>query len=312
MVRNAKISTLSMKYHSLDPNRSFEEGVDDMITYLRGEIDQVLPDQPDLIVLPENCDMPINFPKADRREFYKVRGNRILDWLSDVAKEHNCYIAYSATRYMGEDTWLNSTQLIDRQGEIKGTYNKNFPTIGENKSGILSGKDITVVDCDFGRVGLTICFDLNFEQIREKYANAKPDVIVFSSTYHGGMMQEYWAYSCRTHFVGSIGNKVHSPILSPVGQEIASTTNYHTFVTTTVNLDCEVIHIDNHRKKFNEMKKKYGPKIKISDPGYLGAVLVSSETDEFSVEDLIKEYGLELVDDYFNRSIQSAKEHMES
>src|SRR5699024_11117465 len=121
--------------------------------------------------------------------------------------------------------------------------------------------------------GLTICFDLNFEELREKYANSKPDILLFSSTYHGGLMQPYWAYTCRTHFVGSIGNFLPSPIISPMGQQIDSTTNYHSFATATVNLDCEVVHIDYHRKKFQEIKRKYGPKVTINDSGYLGVVL---------------------------------------
>ena len=45
-----------------------------------------------------------------------------------MAKENNCYIAYSAHRYVPEDKELpyrNSTQLINRKGEIEGIYDKN-------------------------------------------------------------------------------------------------------------------------------------------------------------------------------------------
>jgi len=34
------------------------------------------------------------------------------------------------------------------------------------------------------------------------------------------------------------------------------------------------------------MKRKHGPKVRIHDPGFLGSVLISSETDEFTIQDL--------------------------
>ena len=52
------------------------------------------------------------------------------------------------------------------------------------------------------------------------------------------------------------------------------------------------------------MKKKYGPDVKITDPGYLGAVLVSSEHETINVDEMIKEFQIELLDDYFKRSLE--------
>jgi hypothetical protein len=51
------------------------------------------------------------------------------------------------------------------------------------------------------------------------------------------------------------------------------------------------------------MKAKYGPKTKMIDPGYLGAVLISSETDEFTIDDMIKEFKIEVWDDYMARAL---------
>jgi hypothetical protein len=51
------------------------------------------------------------------------------------------------------------------------------------------------------------------------------------------------------------------------------------------------------------MKAKYGKKVKVYDPGHLGAVLISSETDEFAIKDMIKEFELELLDEYLERSL---------
>src|SRR5690606_27636859 len=121
-----------------------------------------------------------------------------------------------------------------------------------------------------------ICFDLNFEELRLKYQAAKPDLIVFPSMYHGGLMQEYWAYSCRAHFVSSVAPaNLPSEIISPVGHTLAASTNYFDFTTATVNLDCRVVHLDGNWGKLRALKEKYGSQVTIFDPGRLGAVLLT-------------------------------------
>ena len=124
---------------------------------------------------------------------------------------HHCVFANNVIR--------DSSTLIDRHGQIVGVYNKNQVTIGERiESGILYGRETPVFACDFGRVAFAICFDLNFDGLRLKYVKAKPDLIVFSSVYHGGLMQAYWAYSCRAHFVGAVAG-LPCEIRNPRGED---------------------------------------------------------------------------------------------
>ena len=91
-----------------------------------------------------------------------------------------------------------------------------------------------MIQCDFGRVVCAICFDLNFDELRLRYVQARPDLILFSSMYHGGLMQNYWAYSCRSHFIGAI-NGLQCTVISPLGELLAASTNYFHHITTTVN-----------------------------------------------------------------------------
>ena len=278
--------------------------VDRMIAHWRAKFAQVLPDRPDLIVVPEACDRPGGFSGEKLREYYDVRRDQIQEFFARTARENNCYVVYSAKREMPDGTRRNSSVLIDRKGEIAGVYSKNHPTIGEIDGGILCGKDAPVIECDFGRVALAICFDLNFDELRLKYARAKPDLVAFSSMYHGGLMQAYWAYSCRAHFVGAIaGRGTRSEIYNPLGQIVASNTNYFDFAVARVNLDCALVHLDFNWERLRKLKAKYGPKVKITDPGCLGAVLVSSEHETKDVDDMIEEFEIELLDDYFDRSL---------
>ena len=56
-------------------------------------------------------------------------------------------------------------------------------------------------------------------------------------------------------------------------------------------------------------KAKYGHKLRRHDPGFPGAVLLSSETDEFSIDEVVKEFDLEPPDGYFARSLAHWREH---
>lgn len=300
-----KIATIGPSPLSVSENTKPQKVVERIIAHWRGRFAQVLPDRPDLIVVPEACDRPSGFSLKKRLEYYRVRKNQVRDFFAKTAKENNCYIVYSAAREMEDGTWRNSSVLLDRKGNIAGIYNKNHVVIEETtKAGILCGRDAPVIECDFGRVAFAICFDLNFDELRLKYVKAKPDLIIFSSMYHGGLMQPYWAYSCRCHFVGAIAGKATpSQIYNPLGQLIASNTNYFDFVVATVNLDCELAHLDYNWQRLKKLKEKYGPKVKITDPGRLGSVLISSEDEKISVEEMVKEFEIELLDDYMKRAL---------
>ena len=305
MANFVTISTLGsepLRAHGAPPPHG-QEAVDRMIAYWRGKLGQVLPDKPDVIVVPEACDRYADHSQEERLAYYRVRGNQVRDFFADVAGDNACYIAYSAAREMEDGTWRNSTQILDRTGRVAGIYNKNHVVIEETtQGGILCGKEAPIIECDFGRVACAICFDLNFNELRLKYVEAKPDLLLFSSMYHGGLMQAYWAYSCRAHFAGAICGD-QSAIISPLGETLATTTNYFDHVTTTVNLDCQLVHLDYNWGRLSAMKKKYGPKVKMVDPGHLGSVLISSETDEFTIKDMIAEFEFELLDDYMARAL---------
>lgn len=298
------IATIGPRPLTVRADEEPQHVVKQIIAHWRGLFARVLPDRPDLIVVPEACDRPRGLSRDQLNEYYLVRKTQVRDFFAQVARDNGCYIVYSAKRAMPDGTWRNSSVMIDRKGNVAGIYNKNHPTMGEIDNRILCGKEAPVIECDFGRVAFAICFDLNFDELRLKYVKAKPDLIVFSSMYHGGLMQQYWAYSCRSHFVGAIaGRATPSQIRNPLGNVIASNTNYFDTAVATVNLDCALVHLDQNWGRLRAMKAEYGPKVKITDPGLLGPVLIASEHETISIDEMIERFELELLDNYLARSL---------
>lgn len=316
MANYVTIGTLAPPPPPIPPDMDLEKAVEEVIEFWRLYVSRVLPDKVDLILLPEACDRPAKagWTKERLKEYFEARGDKVKDFFVEVAAENACYVAYSAKRQAEDGTWRNSTTLIDRTGGVAGIYNKNHVTLTEfEEGGCLYGKRAPLIGCDFGKVACAICFDLNYDLLRNKYVKAKPDLILFSSMYHGGLMQAYWAYSCRAHFAAAVPGRP-SAILSPTGETLATTTNYTHYATATVNLDCALAHLDFNAGKLVELKAKYGRGVKISDPGHLGSVLVSSETEEATVGQMFEEFGLERLDDYFARCLAHRDEpgHIEA
>lgn len=295
------------------PDRPADDqtALDIMINHWKRELAQVLPDHPDLIVLPEACD---RFPKQSKEErfrYYEFRGDKMLNFFKGVARDNRCYIAYSAARKLPDGTWRNSTWLIDRGGDVVGIYNKNFPTVGEHDIWkIVPGKAAPVFQTDFGRVTMLICFDLNFDEMLAKVSPQRPDLILFSSMYHGGLMQGFWAYHCRSYFIGSICGE-ENDVVNPLGEQVAHSSNYSDFVTTSINLDYQVVHLDENVEKLAAVKAKYGRGVVISDPGYVGAVLLTSEMDDVTSTDIIREFHIETWDEYYKRSVDNRDKYEE-
>jgi len=319
MARYVTVSAVAPGAMRMPRNLTTEERVRAMMRYWENQIAAVLPDRPDVIVLPEACDryyrVDADFsPTEEWGDYYRVRGNRIRDFFADMAAKNNCYIAYSAARQTEDGSWRNSTQLIGRRGEVEGIYNKSFLVVDEGTADspcpMKCGKGAEVFGLDFGRVGCVICFDLNFGELRRQYMEKRPELMLFSSMYHGGFVQQQWAYDCHSWFVGAVAGQ-DCRVINPVGEVVASSTNYNSYVTTTINLDYAVCYLDFNREKFAAAKEKYGRDVSIHDPGKTGAILLSSESDAFSAMDIVKEFEIELMDEYFARNRVSQRERTE-
>lgn len=300
MANHIVVSSVGSPAPEMPSGSSLHQRCEIMADFWRREINWVLPDRPDLVVLPELCDQFLNEPLDDVRASQLERTALMRSMLGEIARAHRCYLLYPFARPLPDGSWRNSATLFNREGQTLGTYDKNHPVIVETtQMNILPGESAPLFECDFGKVAVAVCFDLNFEELRLKYAAARPDLILFPSKFHGGIMQAYWAFSCRAHFVGCVGlENLPSEIYSPVGHCVARSTNYFQSVTARINLDCQVVHLDGHWEKLRALKDFYGRSVTIFDPGQLGSVLVSSEDESVSVLQMMAEFKIQTLDDY--------------
>jgi hypothetical protein len=227
----------------------------------------------------------------------------ILRLYMDFAKKVKCHVA-GAFRCLEDGNIYNSLVFIGPNGAPLGVYHKVNLTVRAIDNGETSGSSAVLVDTPIGRLGGVICFDLNFEELRQEYRALKPDILCFSSMYHGGLMQEMWAYDCRSFFVSSLPFP-GCGILDPFGRPLKLSDCYTSAPMAKINLDRAMVHLDFNRAKFPEIEKKYLGEVAIDIPPNIAPALIYSLTDKRSAMDIVKEFELELLDDYLDRSLKA-------
>ena len=92
------------------------------------------------------------------------------DAFGRAAREHGCYIVVPTfLREQGDaKRCSNAAVLVDRKGNAAGTYRKmHLVVAGDGKTmegGASPGREAPVFDCDFGKLGIQICYDMEFDR----------------------------------------------------------------------------------------------------------------------------------------------------
>jgi len=219
--------------------------------------------------------------------------------MAEAAKKHAMYIVWPLYERRG-GTLYNSAVLIDRRGQIAGVYRKMHPTIGEIESRILPGEDTPTFETDFGRVGMAICFDLNFRDIMTGLAESGAEVIFFCSAYRGGMQVRYWAFELGVYMVSSILAE-GGQIVDLTGTVLEQST-YESLITRRINLNRRLLHMDYNWDKMDKMLEKYGGALTFDYVTPEACYAVGCTRERLHIDTVLDEFGLERRRDYFERA----------
>lgn len=97
------------------------------------------------------------------------------------SKEHGIYSFFSFHAIDEDGYRRNRYVLVDREGEILGTYDKTHPACVEYERGIVPGDEYKVFDTEFGKIAVCICWDAYFPEVARAMA-FKGAEILFVST----------------------------------------------------------------------------------------------------------------------------------
>lgn len=111
--------------------------------------------QADMVLLPETIDFAWTHPRS-LQEAQPIPGT-FSDFFCRLAAQHSIYICVGLTEKTTEGNY-NTAILINRQGEIISKYRKINLLVVEHPYYQI-GNTLSVIDTEFGKIGLNICAD---------------------------------------------------------------------------------------------------------------------------------------------------------
>lgn len=260
-----------------------------------------------------------------------------LDRLKEIARRYHTYIVVlikrlasdsekqaiheskEASLYQEVDQFMyNSAILLDREGKAVFAYDKVFPVLSEiysaqlysttfskmltsplKSSAVIPGNHLGVYPCDFGMLGMAICFDMNYPELFRQMALAGAEVVVWSASYSGGrnarMMAgifNYYVVTCSSKYL--LGDCRFCDI---TGDELLVTTPEEGervySATLDLDLDRTVFHRDYNENQIQKILLDYDGKVS-ADFSFRkeGWIILQSQSSQVLVSDLIEQYGL--------------------
>ena len=133
-----------------------------------------------IIVFPEDF---VTGPIEGKREFADSK-HKYRDHFQHLAKKYKIDIVPGSIIEEDKVGLHNTTYYIDSTGKIKSRYRKVNLWHPERKH-FTPGHEVSVFNTKFGKIGLTICWDLIFPEIYRKMTKKGVNIVICPS---------YWCY----------------------------------------------------------------------------------------------------------------------
>lgn len=255
----------------------------------------------DLVCLPETF-LEVGIPRGDRPVVESVPGPT-FEALSRLARKHQVWVVAPYSVQCDADRIENQAVVIDRQGRLAAQYAKVHPTIRESQElGVSAGNDVVVIDTDFGRVGIAICYDIGWPDLWAQLRGQGAELVIWPSAYDGGFPLQVYAW-LHSYYIVSAVHTEHSRIIDITGQILASTSRWHRFAAETIDLEKEIFHTDEHAERLYQLQLKMGSRVSVRAFTEEHVFTVESHDAEWPLPRIKEHFGLENFRDYHDRAL---------
>lgn len=280
---------------------------DPAATFARGLaiVDAAGGQRADLVCLPETF-AAAGLPSSRIAELAEPIDGPSFAALSERARVNNVNLVAGAfLKRLGRIE--NVAVLFGRDGELIGTYAKRHPTEGEIEDGVTPGSAVGVFDTDIGRIGLAICFDLNWRELWAAMKAEGADIVAWISAYEGGFPLQ--AYACLHDFVVlSAVQSYTGKIIDRSGKVLTSTSRWGRLASVSLDLDQRWFHTDGQAEKLLAVQQRYGDRVVVETRGEEHLFFIARLDPSLSLDEVVSEFGLVELGTYLARCT-SAQEH---
>ena len=282
--REVWIATVSQQGLSADTS----EG---MARSILGLLEKAVVYRPDVICLPEvfmTTNVRERKPLAEAADL----SGELLKEFATFARANQCYLICPLyTRENGKV--YNAAVVVDRQGNTIGEYRKMHLPDDELAMGLTPGLlQPPVFQTDFGTIGIQICYDINWNEGWQALRRQGAEIIFWPSAFGAGRAINTKAWQNKVVVVSST-NKDTSKICDISGEVVAQTGNWdRNIVCASVNLEKAFLHTWPFVRRFDEIRAKYGRKVRITNYHEEEWSIIESLSPNVHVKDILAEFEL--------------------
>lgn len=186
----------------------------------------------------------------------------VMDVLGAVARQHRTWLVVPMvlreTDRAGHVS--NAAVLINRGGKVAGIYRKAFPMTdaqGVFEGGVTPGREYPVFDCDFGRLGILICWDMGYEEVWDTLAAGGAEIVALPSASPQTIRPAAQALRHHYYVVNStLRNNVS--LIDPIGRIVAQKTEAPAVLVSRIDLSYAILHWAENLRNGEAFKERYG------------------------------------------------------
>jgi predicted amidohydrolase len=182
------------------------------------------------------------------------------------AREHRCYIVVPTYLLDSKEKKLcsNAAILVDRKGDILGTYRKKHLVVslerGTMEGGATPGAVLPVFDCDFGKLGIQICYDMEFDDGWTELKRKGAELIAWPTQSPQTSQPASRARHNRCYIVSSTWRH-NASIFEPTGKIADQIKPPQSILVSEIDLSYALLPWSSKLKNGQGIKKLYGDKV---------------------------------------------------
>jgi len=215
----------------------------------------------DLVVLPEYF---LARP-GDSANREAVRLGEVQPRMAACARRHGCYLVVPMVlQEEGPDAAVsNAAVLVDRGGAVAGIYRKVHVVAAQGSNvlegGTTPGRDFPVFDCDFGRLGIQICFDMLYADGWKALADQGAEIVALPSASPETVHPSMYALRHQYYIVSAVPRD-HAAVYSPLGVIEAQATQPGILVHE-IDLSYAILHWEAVLEEGAALKRLFGDRV---------------------------------------------------
>jgi predicted amidohydrolase len=253
----------------------------------------------DLALLPETTVTSTRGTATERA--IPLRG-KVQDTIGALARKHRCYVLLPMD--LADDgpngaCCSNAAVLFDRKGEVAGVYRKGHPVAYVNsdalEGGITPGADVPVFQSDFGRLGVQICWDIQFPDGWDALGARGAEIVAWPTASPATVLPAARAAAHRYYVISSTWRD-NATVFEPTGMVAAQALPPQRVLVHQLDLSYAILGWSSFLRDGEALREKFGEKVGLHYSTREDMGLFWSNDPSTSIGSMIRSIGGEELD----------------